>query len=69
MRRAAAKSGRKVNTSEQFVKARVGAEAVVDRVDFEVVHRIYRVGLISTERAALDSPGMNAYFDSFQLAQ
>ena len=31
--------------------------------------RIYRVGLISTEKADLDSPGVNAYFDSFQLAQ
>ena len=31
--------------------------------------RIYRVGLITTEKADLDSPGVNAYFDSFQLAQ
>lgn len=31
--------------------------------------RLYRVGLISTEKADLDSPGVNAYFDSFQLAQ
>ena len=31
--------------------------------------RIYRVGLITTEKADLDSPGVNAYFDSFQLSQ
>jgi hypothetical protein len=31
--------------------------------------RIYRVGLITTEKADLDSPAVNAYFDSFQLTQ
>ena len=30
---------------------------------------LYRVGLISTEKADLDSPGANAYFDSFKLAR
>ncbi|HEX8338657.1 MAG TPA: hypothetical protein VF621_18195 [Pyrinomonadaceae bacterium] len=31
--------------------------------------RIYRVGLISTEKADLDGPGVNAYFDSLQPAR
>jgi hypothetical protein len=31
--------------------------------------RLYRVGLISTDKADLDTTGANAYFDSFQLAQ